>query len=398
MKANLKLTIGLAGVLIFNALLRLVIFHSTPNSVSPEEIAFLKTLTITPALNDLSFRFLALPVNSLMLVLITLLVYRTSKNLSLSLITALLMTIVPWSFILQQHLNPFILLPLGVVTVLMVSARPVLRLAGIGLVVFLLRHWLDLHLPSVSQSISDFPILFRLVDWKTLFFAGDSVSQYLKIPKAGFFFYGDSVFLFLGAYRLLDSRFKQLTQTVLFLFIVGMLFLFTTSANALLTYRGILLFLPFTLIGAVGYHYALTALPRYLKLGAVAFMVINLIFVAELFASHFDKKNSFEWGYAETSAINQLNRMGVRCVYITQESGKFQLYADFYHKNRSFSVEKISDSHLKQTCLVNNQCRCLLKEQELRLVDQQKDDVQTVFSLYRGLPIYFLISKDNESK
>jgi len=38
-----------------------------------------------------------------------------------------------------------------------------------------------------------------------------------------------------------------------------------------------------------------------------------------------------------------------------------------------------------------------LREQELGLIGLQKEDIETIFSHYEGLPIYFLIPKNNEN-
>jgi len=396
MKKNIYRLIGalLIGIVI-NFLIKFVIFNSVPNSVSSEEIKNMQLLGLKTSLYSLSFRWLPKLLTILIILLSSLLTYVKTRKILLSIITLIILSFSPWLFILGQTLNLHLFLLTIIVLLLISLCHKKYWIFIISFIFILFKQWLDLKLPNLQQIIDTWPLVVRLLDFKTLFFTGDSASQYLKIPKTGYFLFFDLIPLFVGIYVLLKNQNnRSLGKIISGLFIIGLCFFFISQSSSLNIYRGIIIFYSVSLVIAVGYEYLLHNTSYLLKALIALIFVLNVFFTYELFYYHFDKKNSFEWGYAETNAINQLNQKQLKCINITQESGKLKQYIDFFNKDVNFKTNMISNSKLDDICYAKNNCYCLLREQELGLIGLQKEDIETIFSHYEGLPIYFLIPKN----
>jgi len=392
MKNNIyKLTTVLLIGFVINFVVKFIIFDSVPNSVSLEEIKNMQLLGLQPILNSFSFRWIPKLLTILIILLSSLLMYIKTRKILLSIITLIILSFSPWLFILGQALNLYLFL-LMIVLLLVTFGHKKYWILITPFIFILFKQWLELTLPNFQQIIDTIPLVFRLLDFKTLFFNGDSVSQYLKIPKTGYFLFFDIVPLFIGIYALITNKNnKSLSKTISGLFIIGLCFFFISQAIFLNIYRGIIIFYSLSLVIVVGYEYLLHNANYFLKTLIVLIFVFNVFFTYELFYYHFDKKNSFEWGYVEINAINQLNKKQIKCINFTQASGKLKQYVDFFHKDVKFKINMISDSRLSNVCYSQNKCHCLLREQELKLIGLQKDSIKIFFNHYEGLPIYYII-------
>ncbi len=396
MKKNIyKLIAVLLIGTVMNYVIKFMLFNQVPNSVSSEEIKNMQLLSIQSSLNSLSFRWVPKLLTILIILLSSLLIYIKTKKIFLLIITIVTLSFSPWLFILGQSLNFHLFLLLIIILLVLGLGQKKYWILVIPFIFILFKQWLDLKLPTLQQTIEILPLMIRLLDFKTLFFNGDSVSQYLRIPKTGYFLFFDIVSLFIGIYVLITNKNNgSLGKMIFGFFIIGLCFFFVNQSSSLNTYRGIIIFYPLSLVIAVGYE-SLFQNTNYFSKALILFIFIfNILFTYELFYYHFDKKNSFEWGYAETSTINQLNNKHIKCINITQESGKLKQYVDFFNKDVKFKTNMISNSKLSNICYSESECHCLLREQELGLLGLQKDNIKTIFNHYEGLPVYFLIPKE----
>jgi len=380
--------------LIINLIIKFMLFNHVPNSISSEEIKHMQLLGLQPSLYSFSFRWVPKLLTILIILLSSLLVYIKTKKILLSIITLIILSFSPWLFIIGQVLNLYLFLLLIIILLLVTFGQKKYWVLTTLFLFILFKQWLDLNLPNSQQIVDTIPSVFRLLDFKTLFFSGDSVSQYLKIPKTGYFLFFDLIPLFVGIYVLLTiQNNKSIGKIISELFIIGLCFFFISQSSSLNIYRGIIIFYSVSLVIAVGYEHLIHRANYLFKALIVIIFIFNVFFTYELFYYHFDKKNSFEWGYAEVNAINQLNNKQIKCINITQESGKLKQYVDFFSKDVKFKTNLISNSKLENVCYAKNNCYCLLREQELEMLGLQKDDIKTIFSHYEGLPVYFLIDK-----
>lgn len=399
MKNNFrKLFIILIIGLTINLIIKFILFNQVPNSISSEEIKHMQLLGLQPSLNSFHFRWLSKLLSILIIILSSFLIYIKTKKVSLSMIMIVTLSLSPWLFILGQALNLYLFLLIIILLTVTFGHKKYWMLVT-PFIFILFKQWLDLTLPNLQQIIDTIPSVFHLLDFKTLFFNGDSVSQYLKIPKTGYFLFFDIVPLFIGIHALITNKNNiSLGKIISGLFTIGLCFFFISQSSSLNSYRGIIIFFSISLVIAVGYEYMLHNANYFLKALIVLIFAFNVLFSYELFYYHFDKKNSFEWGYAENNAINQLNNKQIKCINITQESGKLKQYVEFFTNDVKFKTNLVSNSKLDDVCYAKNDCYCLLREQELSLIGLQKDDIKTVFNHFEGLPVYFLIPKNNENQ
>ncbi len=373
-----------AAILLFivNLIFKGFLIGKTPNSLSLSEIDLLRRFNVYPAIGDYSFRYLAVIMSAAISLLTFYFIYRQTKNFWLAIAVVLSLTFAPYLFILSRFLNVYIAFLFLIAAGLALLPNNKLKYLAIIILVFAFS---DRRI--VSADLND---LFKILDLRNLFFAGDTVSSVLHIPLTGFFMYVDLFFLFAGWYFLyLKKGAEKLVNPLNFLFATGIVFYFLSTSSSLNTYRGLLIFYYLSIVIGSGYYFL--ARNRLLPL-IIIIVLANIVFYQELAYNHFDKKSSFEWGYAEQATIQYFNNRHLSQPLILSKSsaGKLDRYVNFF-SNTNFKTKTLTVNQMKKTCVKNSSNYCLVREDELPYFGLAKDDIKLVFRYYDGLPMYFLL-------
>jgi len=388
-----KLPIIIGLVFIFNLIIKGLFLSHSPNSLSFQEVEILKFIHINPSVDDFSFRMISVFIGSCIDSLLFYLIYKKTGNYFISFSIALSVGFSPWFIILSRYLNIYLIPIFLVVFILSIFQKKTypLLIAVISLIVF--RFFI------ISQDVSSIkltlfiPDLARLFDLRIIFFQGDTSSPMLKIPLTGFFFYLDLVAFFFGiGYLFLVNKNKELKTVINNVLLTGLIFFLVMPADLLMTLRGELIFLWIGIINGLGYYYFFNILKKksfFLVFIFIFILSINLLFTAELFVNHFDKKNSSEWSYAERVTIQYLISKKDSPVYMTNQSNKLYRYWQFL-KEKDMKASEITIDQMKDLCRDPNNI-CIVKEEELVFFDLKKDDIKIKFRFFDGSPVYFIL-------
>lgn len=391
MKKNKLLAIA-ALIFIGNLLIKGLFFTSVPNSPSPDEILFLDKLHLYLYPGNMLFRFSSVVISSMIAVLVYLAVYKTTKNLALSVSIALPMSISPWILVFSKFFNLYILLLFAV------SFYLFIRKEKIGILFFIVIFFLFSVLNGAFSNLTQIRPegflneLLGIFDFKTLFFSGDYLSPYLRIPRTGFFMAADIIAFFMGLiFMLTDAQFVRFKSKFAVLGAFSLMFFFLNQ-RLLPSYKGVLLLFLLSIIIGYGYYeiIALSKKHRFIFIIIAALFAYNLLSYQELFYNHFDKKNSTEWGYAKMQVVEYLFAHGGQTIYLSKNSQDLERYINYYSHRKPLKYRVLTPEELIQTCKLGAG-NCLLREDELSLLGIQKEQVHTSFRHYNGLPQYFLL-------
>lgn len=383
-------------LLILNILIKGLFLNTSPNSISLQEIDILTLLKITPHVYDFSFRIISLLIGSSISVFTYFFIFNKTKNHLLSICVSLVLCITPWLYILSRYLNLFtpLILILMLIFILIKNFKLVIFLSFAALILYL-----NFVLPnSFSSFIKDFSLnfsnLFAILDFRLLFFNGDPLSQMLKIPLTGFFLYVDFFAFISGMYYIYTSStlHKDIKKIVSWLLILGLISLVSLSKDEMFATKGFILFYWISIIIGFGYYFIISNLKKNLIIFIYLFLVvifINILFFLELFYNHFDKKYSYEWGYAEQQTVAYIIKNPHKEIYMTDESSKINRFLTFYTK-KTLPIITLKNALL--TCK-NINTECIVREHELKIFNTEKDQIQIKFGNYAGQSVYFIISK-----
>ncbi len=382
-----------AAILFFANILFKGLFPGTaPNSLSVHEIDLLTLLHLYPSLNTYWFRFIPVIASSCIVTATYLMVYRLTRKGMIAFTAAFFLTVSPWIVILSRFFNPYVFFLLIIVSVGFIRPVWIRSLVAFFAVLFFRHLFISSSLlPNMRDLFHMFEQLLQLFDFRTLFFVGEPFSYALQIPKTGFFMYVDFFMLIAGFFALIRMRNRKFAGFVTWYLAVGIFFYFFTSPDTLFTYRGLIVLYALSIVIGTGYAYIINRIyPKHIFLvaGFAAIIAINFVMYQEYLFAHFDKYNSFEWGYAEQSVISYYrNRPGLK-VYVTDEAaGKLNRYAKFF-LHHTYPVLTINQ--MKILC-AGRLIQCIVREDELQYFHLQKDQVKLTFSHYGGLPMYFVI-------
>ncbi|MCR4276799.1 MAG: hypothetical protein NUV87_01575 [Candidatus Roizmanbacteria bacterium] len=390
---KLPLMIGL--LFIFNFIIKGLFLSHAPNSLSFQEVEILKLIHIIPSVDDFSFRFINVFIGSFIDTLLFYFIYKKTNNYYISLSIAISVGLSPWFAILSRYLNIYLIPIFLVVFILNIFPKKTypLLIAVLSLIVF--RYFIiSQDLTSIRLTLL-IPDLARLFDLQTIFFQGDTSSPMLRVPLTGFFYYLDLIAFFFGiGYLFIIDKNKELKMFINHILLLGVVFFLILPADLLMTQRGELIFLWIGIINGLGYYYFFNILKKksfFLVYIFIFILFINLLFTAELFVNHFDKKNSSEWSYAERSTIQHLVSINKNRVYVSKsnQSDKLYRYLKFYNP-KNIEYKKMEMADLKTICQ-SDQVICILNEGELSEFNIEKDDSKMQFGHYDGLPIYFIL-------
>lgn len=375
-------------LIIINFIFKGLLIGRSPNSLSLEEIDFLAKFNFHPAVDDYVVRFIPFILSTLVSLLSFYLISRITKNKMKGFFFGICLAVSPWIVVLSRFVNPYIFFLLLFVLSQLPKKRW-LRFMTASLVILLFK----LYLSRFQLPIFDSDNFFRLTDLRNLFFNGDPLSPSFRIPKTGFFLFFDLIALGFGFYYLVSSKGLGFFFD---LFLFGFFYYFITP-DIIYSYKGLLVFYTLTLIIAYGYYYLTVFFWKKNKL--LTFLLfflysMNIAFCQENFYSHFDKKTSYDWGYAETQTVKYVfSRPKLKKIYLTNESSKLLRYFIFF-KQRSLLTEIFRLDRFSELCGKDNEAVCILREHEVGNLGMEKDEIKIKFAHYDGLPMYFLILKE----
>ena len=388
-----KLPVIIGLLFIFNLIIKGLFLSHAPNSLSFQEVEILKFIRIIPSVDDFSFRMINIFIGSCIDSLLFYLIYKKTNNYFMSLSIAVSIGLSPWFVVLSRYLNIYLIPIFLVVFILSIFPKRIypLLIAMLSLIVF--RYFIiSQDLSSIRLSLF-IPDLARLFDLRTIFFQGDTSSPMLRIPLTGFFYYLDLIAFFFGiGYLFIVDKNKELKMFINHILLLGVVFFLILPADLLMTQRGELIFLWIGIINGLGYYYFFNILKKksfFLMFIFIFILFVNLLFTAELFVNHFDKKNSSEWGYAERSTIKYLISRKDSPVYMTDQSDKLYRYWQFL-KEENMKASEITIDQMKELC-PSSQNICIVKEEELKYFNIEKDDSKIQIGYFDGLPIYFIL-------
>lgn len=393
-----KYKILFTSIILFfiNCLVKGLFIGKSPNSISLTEIDLLKNIGYFPAIENYSFRIISIFLSAAISVFTFLLIYKKTKNYVLGLVTGIVLIFTPWLYVISRYLNIYLFFILLLIVIFLISSNYkinflILLLSIMGFIYILISKDFVLLIREFSTFL---PSLFTVLDFRVLFFEGDPSSRMLHIPMTGFFMYCDLLAFFCGLYFIyLAKKVNKDIQTLIgYLFFLGVVFFSLLSKDLIFTLRGIILFYCISLIIGFGYYYFFNEIGKRLKF--IRFIVpciviINVLFFSELLINHFDKKNSFEWGYAETQASKYIINNQNKTIYLTDESNKINRFLQFF-TNKKATI--ITLKNAQSTCFEEN-ISCIVREHELPYFGLEKNDIKIIFSNFDGLPVYFLIDK-----
>jgi len=277
-----------------------------------------------------------------------------------------------------------------VIIVLFIVPNRFLRFSSIGLLLLTVGQALiELKIENLQYINTKLVQLFAILDFNHLFFLGDTSSRFANIPLTGFFMYFELTLLIIGFYSILTRADKKIRSLLFELTLIALVSFFLQKKDSLHIFLGLFWFYLISLIVAIGITKFLekNINRRFLVSVVFGFILVNIGFYQELFYSHFDKNNSFEWGYAENSAISYYRTNRYQNILLSEESGKLKQYLDYFRftDNQVVSAEK-----MKGRCQYPS--LCIVREQELPRLNLTKDQVKRIFRHFDGLPMYFVIN------
>lgn len=393
-----------SALFLINLLFKGIFLYRFPNSISTEEIKNIHRVYSSFSMNPYFFRCISLAASIILVLLTVNYLFKKTKNIPLCIFIGIVLTTSPWIFIMSRAFNFYILMMICVLTIFIVFKKYFYRFTLIALILifFILKVNLNFTIAQIIHPNID--LFFKTIDFKTLFFAGDITSSYLRIPKTGFFLFVDLIALIFGTYSLfVDKRFTSMQEFVISFFGVGVFYFFITPDSVILLYRGLLIFYALSIVIGIGYYALFTFLVRknilLCCLCALLFL-INIFYYQELFYSHFDKKNSSEWGYAEEriSKVVDLNGPKVKKIIISPDSGNIIPYLPlFAPHNHDVKLVKLPGGfrEFKIAVCLREDTICIFKEHELAFAGIEKEEVKNKVYYFNAIPAYYVISKAN---
>lgn len=345
-------------------------------------------LNLHPAVDNYIVRFIPFILSTLVSLLSFYLVSKVTKNKTKGFFFGICLAISPWIVVLSRFVNPYIFF-LFLFVLSLLPKNKWLRFITASLVII----GFKLYLNRLQLSVFDPRNFFRLTDFRNLFFAGDPPSPSFRIPKTGFFLFFDLIALGLGFYYLISSEGLGFFFD---LFLFGVFYYFITP-DLIYTYKGLVIFYSLTLVIAYGYYYLTVSSwkkNRFLTFIFFFLLLINIAFYQENFYNHFDKKTSYDWGYAETQTVKYIfSRTKLKKIYLTNESSKLFRYFNFFEQ-KDLQIETFRLDRFSELCGKTDDTVCVLREHEVGNLGMEKDKIKIKFAHYDGLPMYFLILKE----
>ncbi len=389
-------------IIVLNLLIKGFLVTSYPNSISPEEIDLITRLSFFKSFDPYSLRYIIVVVSSLFATLSFILLYRITKNLSWSFLSGLLLTYSPWIFIISRYSNFYLVVLSLCISSFLFFYKSKLRYILIFFLILISGYFLYQNKIFITSNfINDFGGIFRLMDFKNLYFTGDYTSTFIRIPKTGFFLFFEVLVFLYGLYKLVLERGNdQIKRIIIEIFFIGLMWFFITPSNLIISNKSMFIFYSIGLVIAFGYSSLMS------KKAIVAWFIMPLIicgfiFYQELFYFHFDIKNSSDWGFAEEkiSRLLEKNSQNINSVYVSGDASSFIKYLPLFGKNfTNEKIEIVESDWIRDKAMfkcLEKKILCVFKESDLLLTTLEKDDLREKIYYNNGLLAYLILSKES---
>lgn len=399
---NKKILILTICIIVLNLFIKGFLVTSHPNSINAEEINLISRLSLLKNFDPYSLRYIVVILSSLFASFSFVFLYRITKNLSWSFFSGLLLTYSPWIFILSRYLNPYIIILTICIFIFLFFYKSKLRFIPIFFSIFICGYLLYQNkIFTLDNLIYDYWGIFRLMDFKNLFFVGDYTSTFIRIPKTGFFLFFEVLVFLYGLYKLVLERSNdQIKRIIINIFIIGFVWFFITPSNLIISNKSIFIFYSLSLVIAFGYSSLINNKSIFIWT-IIPIIICVFIFYQELFYFHFDKKNSSDWGFAEEkiSRLLEKSNQNINLVYVSKDASGFIKYLPLFGKN--FINEKIKiveGDWIKEKAMfkcLEKRILCVFKESDLKPTGLEKDDLRQKIYYNNGLSAYLILSKES---
>jgi len=393
----IKHNIALVILIILHLSLLVWRLNGVPNSHTPEEVIWLKTL---PWVNSFFvLRCVGAGISTFFIIAAYTVRKRFEKKQLALFIGTLPFVFAPWLFLLGKFLTMQTFVALCIVGLgIFLTGRKNITSITVGMFVVAVIIFRQLIFHDAFQQMVDLPQnIIRLVDVRQLFFIGESNSSSLRIPKTGYFLFVDLFFLFIGIISLFRMNKNNLKSIIFFLLMSIGWAIWYPLDHALATYSQI--FFLFCVTHVIGAGYVRLFQDLYVKRLFIpaalicCVIVANIGFYQDMFYSHFDRHVSHEWGYAEETVLKELQgKKNIATVLVSVDSSKILEYLPAYRFPKTVFLRMKSKEITRE---VVNQCRreetvCVIKEHELPAFGLTKETAHTI-RYYGGLPAYFTL-------
>lgn len=361
---------------------------TNPEGLSINEIQILSPLPYVFHNFAYYFRIISVITSSIISLLFFALIYKKTGKLIQAFGVGLAFAIEPWSFIHARYINFGVFFVLYLTIAFYFATNKKRKIIFFLLLTSGLIIKFSINKFFLSNQINE---LLSSLDLVTLFFTGDSMSTYLRIPLTGFFLFIDIPLFFLGCnFITTDYIWSKNIKSFMFILLLSFTYFFL-NPQSIPSERLILLFTCMTIAIGIGYSVIIEKSMKHktLLLFMIVIFVGNLIFYQELFYNHFDKKNSTEWGYAEKTLILYIQKHPeIKNIYITTKREQLFTYLQFFLPKIKYT--KLTEDMINRTCN-GGYNRCIIKEDELSLLGLKKEQIKIFFNNKGGLPEFFLL-------
>ncbi len=379
-----------AGAFLFKAAAIAV----TPSGFTSSELEILYSLFRTGSLDLVNLRYLSAFFTSAASALVFLFIMREKGEKSLALTVSGVFVFSPWAFMLSRSINLYAPLLFCLTLPLLARNRKISLLFYISVVfVFMAATWNRLTDPGFLNGIT-FIRTLETLDLHKLFFSGENLSATMRIPRTGHFMMVDICAFFMGSVYLYRSGFwKKRIPYFALLYAVGLLPYFS-GKSPFFIFNGVGVLLVLSIIVGFGYHYLwhldLGRIAPFTKVFLVLAVAANMFYYQELFYNHFDRKNSTEWGYANTQlALYLKSHEQIRSISVTDKKEDLQRFLKFFMPH--IGVNTVREPDLAAVCGASKKTTCIVKEDELPRLGLHKDKAGNTFYNKGGLPEFFLL-------
>jgi hypothetical protein len=379
-----------AGAFLFKA----AAIASSPSGFTSSELEILYSLFRTGSLDLVYLRYFSAFFTSAAAAVVFLFIMREKGDKSLALTVSGVFALSPWSFMLSRSINLYAPLLFCLTLPLLVRNMNTSLLFYMSVVfVFMAATWNRMTDPGFLNGITFIRVLETL-DLHKLFFSGEALSATMRMPRTGHFMMVDLLAFFMGSVYLYRSGFWKKHIPYFALLYAGGLMTYFSGKSPFFIFNGAGVLLILSVIVGFGYHYLwhmdLGRVAPFAKVFLALAVAANLFYYQELFYNHFDRKNSTEWGYANTQMAQYLkSHEEIRSINITDKKEDLQRFLKFFMPQ--VKVKSVRESDLAAVCGDSKKMPCIVKEDELPLLGLDKDKAGNTFYNKGGLPEFFLL-------
>lgn len=344
------------------------------------EINNLPNFILTIINPNLFWLFRIIPLASLSLTIF--LISRRFKN---KIFGAFFLTTTPWIFLLSRE---FYLPPIIVVFLLVIFIYSNKKFIISLLIVSYLLLVFFINQPTINQIKEKIELLKNSFNLVTLFFQGESLTNYLRVPKIGYFQTIVLPIFLLGLYQIFK---KSKIKDFLLLGIFSLIFLFVSPTNHFIFAGSGLLFIT-TKIIIYGFN-QLTNKKIFLPFFLLLYF-LNSLFFFEMYFRHYQIKYSHERRMAKINLIEKLVQLNNKKVFMVKDdeiNNLLTIYSYHYPFPTIIYIDENDWSKVISRCN-DKKVVCVLNEAIVEYLKLNKDSPLFTFILNAdGGKAYFLL-------